>query len=90
MSTNPTEARTPTPSMATVIDRPNLSIDTAPTAKPEIDPMMAMLVSHPPAVALTLVGKSSERIAPNAGVSIVAPRVARNTVPARNHPESST
>jgi hypothetical protein len=88
MSTNQIDTSTPRPRRATVTGSPTLSIITAPKVKPEIDPTMAMLVSQPPAVALTLVGKSSVRIAPYDGVSIVAPSVARNTLAARNHPES--
>jgi len=88
MSTSQIETMIPRPSMATVIGSPTLSIITEPKMNPDIDPTMAMLVSHPPAVARTLVGNSSVRIAPNDGVSIVAPNVARNTLRARNHPES--
>jgi len=52
-------------------------------------PTIAALVTHAPAVARTLVGNSSARKAPKAGVSMVAPSVARKIDAARNQPESS-
>jgi hypothetical protein len=61
----------------------------APKANPAMLPTMAAFETHALAVARTLVGNNSARNAPNDGVSIVAPRVARKIDAARNHPESS-
>ena len=89
MSTSTIEISSPAPSVLTVVASPTLSIRMAPVAKPKMLPRIAVLEIHAFAVALTRVGKSSERWAPKDGVSIVAPRVAMKIEMARNQPESS-
>jgi len=58
--------------------------------KPVMDPAIPMLVIHPPAVALSLVGNSSVRCDAIDGASIVAPNVAMKIEAARNQPLSMT
>jgi hypothetical protein len=82
------EMRSPAPSDATVLGRPIRSINTPPTRKPEMLPRIATLVTHAAEVARTRVGNNSARIAPRAGVSMVAPMVATKIEAARNQPES--
>jgi hypothetical protein len=84
---NAIEMRRPAPREATVFGRPMRSMSTPPTRKPEMLPRMATLVTHAADVARTRVGNNSARIAPSAGVSMVAPIVATKIDAARNQPE---
>jgi hypothetical protein len=72
----------------TVVDSPTVSTISAPMTKPVMLPKMATLVTQPAAVARTRVGKSSERWAASAGVSIPRPIVAKKIAGARIHPLS--
>jgi hypothetical protein len=85
---NAMEMRRPAPREATVFGRPMRSIRMPPTRNPEMLPRMATLVTQAADVARTRVGNNSARIAPSAGVSMVAPIVATKIDAARNQPES--
>ena len=77
---------TPPPSKVMVRDNPMLSTTVAPTRNPEIDPRIAMLVTHPAAVARTRVGNNSERWAVKVGVHMEAPALASRIAGARTQP----
>ena len=77
----------PAPSREIVEAIPYRSIVTRPIRKPNIEPTIAMFVSHPEADARTRVGNNSARWAANDGASIDMPNVARKIAGANSHPD---